>query len=129
MKKGNSIDSIFIGSNSKKHFMISQETKKLIISIWDKYIAVHKKVVDSKGVEFENINEKRISSIVNLKKIIQNFNAGTIDVNEFKTNIDSFNKQNNYWGFTSIKGQMFFNGRVYETLGIAGFVLNHRLKS
>lgn len=32
-----------------------------------------------------------------------------IDLSTFKTNVDSFNKQNNLWGFTSIKGQMFFN--------------------
>ena len=37
------------------------------------------------------------------------FLTGKIDIAEFKTDIDSFNKMNNFWGFTSIKGQMFFN--------------------
>ena len=27
----------------------------------------------------------------------------------FKRRVDSLNKQNNYWGFRGIKGQMFFN--------------------
>jgi hypothetical protein len=38
--------------------------------------------------------------------------TGEIDIYEFKTNIDSFNKRNNFWGFTATKGQMFFNQLV-----------------
>jgi hypothetical protein len=89
--------------------MIAQNIQQQIISIWDKYIIDNKKVVDTKGNDLEDIDSKRIEAIVTLKVIIEDFASGAIDIAEFKTDIDSFNKQNNYWGFTSIKGQMFFN--------------------
>jgi hypothetical protein len=89
--------------------MIPQNIQQQIISIWDKYIADNKKVVDTKGNDLEDIDSKRTEAIENLKIIVQDFISGAIDIAEFKTDIDSFNKQNNLWGFTSIKGQMFFN--------------------
>lgn len=88
--------------------MISKETKNQIISIWNKYI-IDKKTKDTKGNEMVNIDEKRIESIETIKIIIDDFLQGRIDLSEFKTDIDSYNKQNNLWGFTAIKGQMFFN--------------------
>ncbi len=89
--------------------MIQPNIKNQIITIWDKYIADNKKVLDTKGNDLDNIDEKRIEAIVRLKVIINDFLIDKIDIAEFKTEIDSFNKQNNFWGFTSIKGQMFFN--------------------
>lgn len=89
--------------------MISADIKKQILAIWDKYIADNKKVQNIKGHDLTNIDEKRIESIDVIKIIISDFLTGKIDTSEFKTDIDSYNKQNNLWGFTSIKGQMFFN--------------------
>jgi len=89
--------------------MIPENIKQPIISIWDKFIADHKKVQDVQGNDLDNIDEKRIEAILKLKIIIENFLTSKIAVAEFKTSIDSFNKLNNLWGFTSIKGQMFFN--------------------
>ena len=89
--------------------MIQLTIQKQILSIWDKYIADNKKVIDSKGNDLENIDEKRLEAIVKLKIIIDDFLFGFSDIGKFKIEIDSFNKQNNFWGFTSIKGQMFFN--------------------
>lgn len=89
--------------------MITENIQKDIISIWDKYIADNKKTHNTKGKEIEDIDEKRKEAIQGLQLIIDDFLSGNIDIHEFKTDIDSFNKQNNYWGFTSIKGQMFFN--------------------
>jgi hypothetical protein len=89
--------------------MIPQNIQNKITAIWDKYITDNKIVQDTKGNDLENIDEKRIETIDTLKTIINNFLSNKIDVAEFKTNIDSINKQNNYWGFTSVKGQMFFN--------------------
>lgn len=89
--------------------MIQPNIKDQIITIWEKYITDNEKVLDTKGNDLDNIDEKRIEAIVKLKVIINGFLIDKIDIAEFKTEIDSFNKQNNYWGFTSIKGQMFFN--------------------
>ncbi len=89
--------------------MIPQNMQLQITSIWDKYIADNKIVLDNKGNDLQDIDSKRLEAIVALKIMLQNFISGTTDIAEFKTNIDSYNKQNNYWGFTSIKGQMFFN--------------------
>ncbi|HRP31585.1 MAG TPA: restriction endonuclease FokI C-terminal domain-containing protein [Agriterribacter sp.] len=89
--------------------MIPQNIQSQITSIWDKYIADNKKVVDTKGNDLQDIDSKRLEAIETLKIIVQDFITGAIDIAEFKTDIDSFNKQNNLWGFTSIKGQMFFN--------------------
>ncbi len=89
--------------------MIPQNIQSQITAIWDKYISDNKKVVDTKGNDLEDIDSKRLEAIETLKIIVQDFITGAIDIAEFKTDIDSFNKQNNLWGFTSIKGQMFFN--------------------
>lgn len=89
--------------------MIPQNIQQQIISIWDKYIADNKIVLDTKGNDLQDIDSKRLEAITTLKIIVQDFISGAIDIAEFKTDIDSFNKQNNFWGFTSIKGQMFFN--------------------
>ena len=89
--------------------MIPQNTKKQIISIWDKYVSDNKIVLDTKGNDLEDIDSKRLKAIDSLKIIVQDFLSSKIDISVFKTEIDSFNKQNNLWGFTSIKGQMFFN--------------------
>lgn len=89
--------------------MIQENIKKQIIAIWDKYIADNKKVQDTKGNDIDNIDRKRIDAIETLKMIIDDFLTDAIDIAEFKTDIDSFNKRNNLWGFTSVKGQMFFN--------------------
>ncbi len=89
--------------------MIPLNIKTQITTIWDKYISDNKKVVDTKGNDLEDIDSKRLEAIETLKIIVQDFITGAIDIAEFKTDIDSFNKQNNLWGFTSIKGQMFFN--------------------
>jgi hypothetical protein len=44
-----------------------------------------------------------------LAPAIQAFLTGSMPLAEFKTEIDSINKQNTLWEFSGIKGQMFFN--------------------
>jgi Restriction endonuclease FokI, C terminal len=89
--------------------MITSDIKTKILSIWDKYIVDNKVVLDVKGNELQNLDDQRTSVIPNVKSIVNDFIAGKINTGEFKTAVDSFNKQNNFWGFTSVKGQMFFN--------------------
>lgn len=92
--------------------MIPQDKIKQIHTIWDNYVSSDKRVVDTKGNEYDNIDEARLNAIVELKKFIEQFRSGAINIFEFKTNVDSFNKRNNLWGFTATKGQMFFNQLV-----------------
>lgn len=92
--------------------MIPSNKIHQIQTIWDNYIKTHRIVLDAKGNELVNIDEARRSAIVELKKIIADFQNGLSNIFEFKTNIDSFNKRNNLWGFTATKGQMFFNQLV-----------------
>ena len=55
------------------------------------------------------IRNIRRDAIEEIKRMINSFLQRKLSLPEFKTNLDSYNKQNNYWGFTAAKGQMFFN--------------------
>lgn len=89
--------------------MIPQNIQQKIISIWDKYISDNKIVLDTKGNEYINIDALRLEWLESPKNMLYDFNEGHLTLAEFKYHIDSFNKEHNLWGFTSIKGQMFFN--------------------
>lgn len=89
--------------------MIKTDKIEKIKKIWNEYINSDQVVLDTKGNEIPNIDELRIEAIESLKEIIQQFQNGELSLGEFKTSIDSFNKRNNLWGFTAIKGQFFFN--------------------
>lgn len=89
--------------------MIDKDTKNKIIQIWDQYNSANRKVLNTKGKEIPNIDELREEAIKDLVEIIHQFQKGESNLSEFKTSIDSYNKRNNLWGFTAIKGQMFFN--------------------
>lgn len=88
--------------------ILSEKVKGSIISIWDNYIK-NKEVFDTKGVVIPNIDDNRIKAIIEIKNIISRFQNNELNINEFKSTLDSFNKRNNLWGFTATKGQMFFN--------------------
>jgi hypothetical protein len=92
--------------------MIDNDKHKKIFSIWDNYINSDRVVLDAKGKEIEGIGELRVKAIVHIKKLISDYLEDSLDIYEFKTNLDSFNKKNNLWGFTATKGQMFFNQLV-----------------
>lgn len=89
--------------------MLELQIKEALLKIWKSYLETGKKVIDTKGNDFGDIDAQRLVSIVDIKEIISAFQAGSLNLYEFKTSLDSYNKQNNYWGFTAAKGQMFFN--------------------
>jgi len=91
---------------------MNKEQVKQIQLIWDDYIKSNKIVFSANGKELPNIDDSRNSAIVLIKEIINQFDNGETNIYEFKTNLDSFNKRNNFWGFTATKGQMFFNQLV-----------------
>lgn len=89
--------------------MIKTEKIEKIKEIWDDYIGTDQLVLDTKGNELPNIEELRLEAIIGVNEIVTQFKNGDLTLGEFKTSIDSFNKRNNLWGFTAIKGQFFFN--------------------
>lgn len=91
---------------------INKETIQQISLIWRNYLQSNKKVFDTKGNELPDIDNQRLSAIKDIRDFIDQFTSGFINVYEFKTTVDSYNKRNNLWGFTATKGQMFFNQLV-----------------
>ena len=89
--------------------MIRENTKDEIIAIWDNYVADNKKVHDARGNDLGDIDNNRLDAIKILQTIIADFLNDRLALGAFKTDIDSYNKQHNLWGFTAVKGQMFFN--------------------
>jgi hypothetical protein len=99
--------------------MIKENAKQQIIAIWDNYVAANQQVRDVRGNDLGDIDTDRKEAIKTLKGLIDNFLTGKTPLGIFKTEIDSFNKQNNLWGFTAVKGQMFFNQLTkYNDTGI-----------
>jgi len=88
---------------------ITRKVEKEIKTIWDTYVDEERKVLDTKGNELPDIDDNRREAIKEIQQIIDQYQKGSTNVYEFKTSLDSYNKRNNLWGFTSIKGQMFFN--------------------
>lgn len=92
--------------------MIPNEHKKKIEEIWEQFGGANQEIRDTRGNPISNIDSQRVSAIADLKEIIASFVAGNLNIFEFKTSVDSYNKRNNLWGFTATKGQMFFNQLV-----------------
>jgi hypothetical protein len=89
--------------------MIEKDKIEKIKEVWNDYINSDQLVLDTKGNELPNIDALRLEAIESLSEIILQFKNKELSLGEFKTSIDSFNKRNNLWGFTAIKGQFFFN--------------------
>jgi len=99
---------------------INNVNKQKITKIWDRYIKNGEKVIDLKGDESlaKDFDFNRNLGIEVLKDLIEEFLRQKIDLQSFKSSLDSENKINNYWGFSAIKGQMFFNQLVNSQDGI-----------
>jgi hypothetical protein len=89
--------------------MLSEQNKKKITEIWDKYVETNREVLDTRGRVISDIDKRRLAAINDIKEIIAGFMRGDVGISEFKTSLDGYNKRNNLWGFTATKGQMFFN--------------------
>ena len=101
--------------------MIDNNTQQQLKNIWNDYLKTGNRVVDTKGKPYDDIDKSRLNSIPDIRKMIDAFLQGKLELRDFKTNLDSYNKQHNYWGFTAAKGQMFFN---LLTRSSAGDMLN-----
>jgi len=88
---------------------MKENIRKKIFEIWDNYVNDNKVVHNVKGNVINDIDGHRLKCIEEIKVIISSFLNDDINAYEFKTSLDSYNKRNNFWGFTATKGQMFFN--------------------
>ena len=93
--------------------MLNEAQIKKSIDVWNYYVA-HK-------IEKEQIDNQRNSVIQNAREIIKRFLEKKISIEDFKTEIDGFNKKNSLWGFKGINGQMFFN-MLFNASSGAGLV-------
>lgn len=91
--------------------VLSEEQKKRALEVMQEYLAAPNNPdgVSPRQRHAER-DQKRAELIgVTLKPLVASYLAGTVDLLAFKSQIDSINKRNEYWGFKGIKGQMFFN--------------------
>jgi len=59
------------------------------------------------GAELDADRVKLIEA--ELKPLLADYLGSKVPLAEFKSKHDGFNKRNPFWGFSGIKGQMFFN--------------------
>ncbi|MDR0911814.1 MAG: hypothetical protein LBM96_04335 [Methanobrevibacter sp.] len=59
--------------------------------------------------EHTELNDRRNKHLSELNDLIQRYLEEQIDLNNFKTKIDSHSKKNDLFGFKGTSGQMFFN--------------------
>lgn len=89
---------------------MNDEQEKRAIQIWKKYCAETEQFLNKSG-EFTDVelDKRRIEVIPEVLAVLQDYLSGDIQLDEFKTRIDSINKRNRLWGFKGINGQMYFN--------------------
>ena len=88
---------------------MDEKHKKLVLDLLadfnkDPYV-VNQGKKQSVG-EFDN---ERLETLKQVSDILEGFFTEVTSLEEFKTRVDSLNKQNPYWGFRGVNGQMFFN--------------------
>ena len=89
---------------------MNEEQKNRAIQIWNKYQDEGEHFLNA-SQEFtrEQLHEQRFEVIPVVLAVLQEYLAGKMELDEFKTQIDSINKRHRLWGFKGINGQMFFN--------------------
>jgi hypothetical protein len=92
--------------------MFSEDTRQKITRIWNTYIEANKQVLDTKGRVINNIDVQRATAIKEIREMMSALFSSKVNISQFKTSLDGYNKRNNLWGFTAAKGQMFFNQLV-----------------
>ncbi len=90
---------------------LTPELRAIALKALDAYLHALPASGNRPPVEIEaELDRNRVDVIEKtLKPLIAEFLEQKISVAVFKQKIDSTNKNNNHWGFTGIKGQMFFN--------------------
>lgn len=91
--------------------MLNSEQLNTAIALMRTYLNAQKGVNEKTDWDIEaEADQQRITVIEStLKPLLRQFLAGKVVLQEFKSQVDGINKRNEYWGFSGIKGQMFFN--------------------
>lgn len=98
---------------------MNKEQKKRAVQIWQKYCAEGERFINaSQEYTHEELDRRRTEVIPEVLMVLQNYLYSKVQLDEFKTQIDSINKRNRLWGFKGINGQMFFN--IMTKTGAAG---------
>jgi hypothetical protein len=91
--------------------VLTPELRKIALDALNAYLDAPPMQNGRTPVEMEaEVNRKRIEVIDGaLQPLLAKYLSNSISVADFKRQIDSINKQNSFWGFSGVKGQMFFN--------------------
>jgi hypothetical protein len=101
-------------------FALTPERRDIVLDALQSYMNAPPMQDGRTPVELEvDADNKRIELIdAAIKPLLKRYLTNSIPVGDFKRQIDSINKLNPFWGFSGIKGQMFFNMLV-KTAGDA----------
>ena len=91
--------------------ILNEQQQTRAIEVLHEYLGAKKGEDGQTPVEADeilDINRKQLLEH-KLVNIVDDYLNGRIELADFKTQVDSINKRNQYWGFKGPKGQMFFN--------------------
>ncbi|MGA3306298.1 MAG: hypothetical protein ABSC26_09880 [Stellaceae bacterium] len=97
--------------NSKSTNSLSPELKEIALEALNAYLYAPVASDGKTPIQIEaEWDRERIEIIEKkLRPLVTNYLNGSIPLVDFKRQVDGINKQNPLWGFSGIKGQMFFN--------------------
>lgn len=88
---------------------LTEQQKEIAIKLLQDFLKNPEVTNQGEKENFKEFDKKRTKVLLEVSKLLDSFLKDKIPLEEFKTKIDSLNKQNPYWGFRGINGQMFFN--------------------
>ena len=93
---------------------LSPEQQQRAVSVMRDYLASPAASEGKTPKELQKELDENRAKVINasLRPLIDAYLKGDMELNSFKSQVDSINKRNEYWGFKGIKGQMFFNMAV-----------------
>ncbi len=98
--------------------MLNEAQKQKALNVWKYY----QRVQDDRATK-EPLDVQRNEALPYVKDCITKYLSDVLALEDFKTEIDGFNKKHGFWGFKGINGQMFFN-MLYNVSSGAGMVDN-----
>jgi hypothetical protein len=90
---------------------LSVEQRDRAIEVMRAYLAAPPVSEGRSPVEIESELDRNRAELIDtqLNPLVRSYLTGETPLSDFKSRVDSINKQHQYWGFKGIKGQMFFN--------------------